>query len=263
MKDRFLKFFTTFKIFFLDLLFPIECLHCNKEGEWLCKECVREIKFNDKQYCLGCKKDADKTKENNLDQDILGKVCDKCKISYTLNGVWVIGSFHDQLTQKLIKSLKYYFARDIAQVLGKFLNIFMRDLLAKSRLVGIKKIPDIFLDFDNVLVMPVPLHSKRKRWRGFNQSELLATELINYFNLKTSNKLIRTKYKKAQAKITARADRMQNIQNCFEWTGEDLNGQNIIIIDDIVTTGATLNEIARVLKDNNAGEVWGLVVARG
>jgi len=252
MKRKVIKNLVKLKTLFLDLLFPVECVNCSKEEEWLCKKCFRKIEFNDKQLCLICKK-----------ENIFGKICDKCEKSYTLDGVWVAGFLRDQLTQKLIKSLKYYFARDIAEVLGRFMNFFMRDLINKSRFLEVQSLPKIFLNFNKTLIIPVPLHPKRKRWRGFNQSELLAKNIANYLNLEMSNKLIRVKYKKAQAKITAKQERMQNIKDCFKWTGKDLGKQNIIIVDDIVTTGSTLNEMSRILKQNNAGEVWGLVIARG
>ena len=252
MKRKVIKNLVKLKTLFLDLLFPVECVNCSKEEEWLCKKCFRKIEFNDKQLCLICKK-----------ENIFGKICDKCEKSYTLDGVWVAGFLRDQLTQKLIKSLKYYFARDIAEVLGIFMNFFMRDLINKSRFLEVQSLPKIFLNFNKTLIIPVPLHPKRKRWRGFNQSELLAKNIANYLNLEMSNKLIRVKYKKAQAKITAKQERMQNIKDCFKWTGKDLGKQNIIIVDDIVTTGSTLNEMSRILKQNNAGEVWGLVIARG
>jgi len=251
-KNKLFNFFINFKKLFLDLLFPIECLHCEKEGEWLCKKCFPKIKFNDKQICLGCKK-----------EDTLGRICDNCKKNYSLDGVWVAGFFGDKLTQKLIKSLKYYFAQDVAKVLGQFMNFFVRDLLSKAKFLEKENLPNIFINFNDSLIIPVSLHAKRERWRGFNQSELLAQNVADYLNLEISSKLIRVKYKKAQAKIKAKKERAQNIKDCFKWTGNDLGGRNIIIIDDIVTTGSTLNEITRVLKQNNAGEVWGMVVARG
>ena len=75
-------------------------------------------------------------------------------------------------------------------------------------------------------------------------------------------KLIRIKHKKPQAKLDE-AQRQENIKNCFAWVGKKLTGQPIILIDDVTTTGSTLNECAKILKQNGAGEVWGLVVAKG
>ena len=111
--------------------------------------------------------------------------------------------------------------------------------------------------------LPISLHKKRKRWRGFNQAEIIARELKNYFDIDMSTeKLIRIKHKKAQAKL-GEEERKNNIKNCFGWQGDRLNKRNIILVDDVVTTGSTLNECAKVLKENGAGEVWGLVVAKG
>lgn len=73
--------------------------------------------------------------------------------------------------------------------------------------------------------------------------------------------LIRIKYKKPQAKLKAK-DRRENIQGSFAWRGAKLKKRNIILIDDITTTGSTLEECARILKQNGAKEVWGLVIAK-
>jgi predicted amidophosphoribosyltransferase len=70
------------------------------------------------------------------------------------------------------------------------------------------------------------------------------------------------KHKKPQAKLNE-TERRENIKDCFVFEGENLAGRNILLVDDIATTGATLSEAARVLKENGAGQVWGLVVAKG
>ena len=108
----------------------------------------------------------------------------------------------------------------------------------------------------------MPLHKKRQRLRGFNQSEQLARAISKNFNLEINHNLIRIKHKKAQAKLHEK-NRWENIKNCFSYQGKNLNNKNILLIDDVATTGATLNECAKVLKENNAKEVWGLVVAKG
>lgn len=252
--------------FVLDLIFPIECLGCGGEGVWLCFDCFKKIKNKEKQYCLSCKK------ENSF-----GEFCPDCSRDYSLDGVWMAGSYEDKLITNLVKSLKYKFARELSVSLGKFIALFLRDLINKNRLSNIdladneiwrkldniKHSPKIFLNFNESLIIPVPLHKKRRRWRGFNQSEEIARELVRYFNLEMSaDKLIRVKYKKAQVKLRAK-ERRENIKNCFAWRAENLAGRNIILLDDVATTGSTLNECARVLKENGAGEVWGLVAAKG
>ncbi|MBL7057822.1 ComF family protein [Patescibacteria group bacterium] len=241
------------KNFILDLLFPIECFGCGKEDIWLCKQCHKKIAFNIDQSCLKCG-----------DANNFGEFCKNCKKDSFLDGVLVASFYKDEITKNLIKSLKYYFAKDIAKILGEFINLFLRNQLNKAWLIKQSKdIPQFFKDFNDALLIPVPLHPRRERWRGFNQSLKLAQEVIKHYQFELcDNKLKRIIHKKAQAKLQ-NSQREENINGCFEWQGQNLEGRNVIIIDDVVTTGSTLQEIARVLKENGSGEVWGLAVAKG
>ena len=114
----------------------------------------------------------------------------------------------------------------------------------------------------NPLLVPIPLHKKRLNWRGFNQSEILAEKISGFYGLEVRNVLIRNKNIKPQADIEDRENRMNNIKDSFECS-TNLNGRNVILVDDICTTGATLNECAKVLAANGAGKISALVIARG
>jgi len=255
-----------FRALFLDLIFPIECLGCDREGEWLCDKCYKEIKLKPKQYCLHCKKEND-----------LGDFCAPCKIIYDLDGVWIAALYDEVLISQAIKSLKYHFISGLAGELSKLLIVCLNKILEQRRILksslidGVdwrifkqtKNLPLAILNFSDNLIIPVPLSKKRWRWRGFNQAELLAKEVAEKYDLAIDkSNLIRIKHKKPQAKLNE-IHRLENIKGCFNWQGGNLNKKNIILIDDVVTTGATLNECAKVLKANGAGEVWGLVVAKG
>lgn len=252
--------------FIFDLIFPKECFSCGEEGGWFCEKCFKNIKISDSQKCFHCRR-----------ENCFGDFCPSCRDDYFLDGVWVAGNYEDKIISSLIKNFKYHFIKDLSLILGKYLALFLRDLINKHRFnsfdlqnnevwrqfTKIKESPNIFLDFKNNLVIPVPLHSKRLKWRGFNQSEIIARELAGYYKVEIdTEKLQRIKYKKAQAKLKAE-ERHFNIKDCFGWMGDDLNGRNIILVDDVATTGSTLNECAWVLKENGAGEIWGLVIARG
>jgi ComF family protein len=252
--------------FVIDLVFPIECLGCGEEKEWLCPRCFKLIALKSGQYCLHCK--APKR---------YGEFCQSCQPLYGLNGVWIAGDYEDKLLSAIIKNLKYRFARDLSVVLGDFLTLFLKNFIARSRFssqdVGeeniwrkfktIKQSPDILLDFSHSVIIPVPLHNKRRRWRGFNQAEEIAATVANCFSLPlVLNRLIRIKHRPPQAKLKEN-ERQSSVRGIFAWSGGPLNSRNIILIDDVVTTGSTLNECARVLKKNGAGEVWGLVAAKG
>lgn len=236
--------------FVFDLLFPIECFGCGQEKEWLCKKCFRDLNFKTEQYCLRC-----------YDKNNFGEFCSNCQQYFSLNGVFIAHEYENKIIAKLIKSLKYNFAKDISKPLGNQLILFVQNLLNQARLKDSP--PKVLVDFKNALLLPVPLHKKRFNWRGFNQAELLAQEVVKNFGLEFDNQnLIRKVYRKPQAKLNG-PKRVENIKGCFAWVGNDLKKRNIILIDDITTTGSTLNEAARVLKENNASEVWGLVVAKG
>jgi len=122
------------------------------------------------------------------------------------------------------------------------------------------------------LILPIPLHPRRLRWRGFNQSELLADHIAQNltpgFPLPVlSDFIIRTRYTKPQMKIKDYKERQKNIKGIFSLnTRNSLNpkllDKTILLVDDIATTGATLFECGKMLKQNGAKEVFGTVIAR-
>jgi ComF family protein len=112
------------------------------------------------------------------------------------------------------------------------------------------------------LVLAVPLHPSRLRQRGFNQAELLARELRRRLALRAPpGELVRTRATPPQVGHDRRW-RLQNVQGAFAWRGEDLRGQSILLVDDVATTGATLDACASALREACSGSVIGLSVAR-
>jgi ComF family protein len=223
--------------FFLDLLFPIECIGCGEEGRWLCKDCLNKIKLLSEQYCPICK-----TRLTN------GRVCELCSSESFLDGAVIAVSYDNELIDKAIHYLKYRGIKDLARSLGKLLI----QILGKVD----------FWDVDWVLV-PVPLHNRRQRFRGFNQAELMAREVLSVLNLGISDNLYRSKHTHSQMKLK-REERLKNIVDAFKIKmPEDLAGKKIILIDDVMTTGATLEECAKALKGAGVVEVWAVAVARG
>jgi len=112
--------------------------------------------------------------------------------------------------------------------------------------------------------VPVPLHRRRFNWRGFNQSLLLAKYIGDKFYLPVREDMIlRVKNTKPQTTTKNEEERRKNIDKAFSCpNAEEMRGKNIILIDDVCTTSATLNECAKELKKAGAKNVWGLVVAR-
>ncbi|MFA6183473.1 MAG: ComF family protein [Parcubacteria group bacterium] len=238
------------KKFILDTIFPIYCVSCEKVGTWLCDECFAKIIIKTEQICPICKK----TTTPN------GETCFSCKYKNDIDGI-LVSSFYRKnkektILAKLIHYYKYRFISDISLSLGK--------ILEKSILLSSLPLPEI--------IIPVPLHARRLRWRGFNQSLLLAqylgTNLTPNLEIPVWEKaLLRNRYTKPQMEIKNRQKRRLNTKNAFKFNTKDfdinqIKEKNIFLIDDIATTGSTLFECAKVLKESGAKKVYGIVLTR-
>lgn len=240
------------KKFILDTLFPISCISCGCDDVWFCEKCLVDFKFLPNQVCPQCEKIT-------TDQ---GQLCKSCKInSFGLDGLLIASNYKDNNIAKLVHLFKYNFIEDLHFPLGK--------ILTKTILKNDLPLPN--------LIIPVPLHKRRLRFRGFNQAELLARHLsVNIApGLEIpviSDLLIRTKYTPPQMKIKKYSARQENIRDAFEintkkghqaslWT-PSVQNKNILLVDDVATTGATIFECAKILKKNGAKKVFGIALAR-
>ena len=152
----------------------------------------------------------------------------------------------DGVIRQAIYQLKYRNLRALTAPLAKLLN----DYLSTNPVPG------------EVLV-PVPLHQKRLRERGYNQSSLLAQELGKLINLPVvSNCLIRQRHALPQVRTSTMDERWSNVADAFTCCDHRLRGKQVLLIDDVSTSGATLDACAAALKTAGAISVWGLVLAR-
>jgi ComF family protein len=219
----------------LEIIFPIRCVGCRAEGEWFCENCAAKIVANEKQFCPIC-----------WSENAGGRRCENCRSA--LDGLRVAASYRENPElARAITTLKYKFSESLAKNLGAILanSISQKNYFAER------------------VVVPVPLHRKRLRWRGFNQSELLAKFAAAKLNLSLADALIRTKNTAQQAKLS-RVERIENLADAFEIAPNfDAKNKTILLVDDVASTATTLVECAKILKKNGAREVWGLVLARG
>jgi len=214
--------------FILDLLFPIECLGCGQADQWLCPSCLNKIKLNFDGRPQAQNKDCG------------------------LSGVWVAADYRDPLLAGAIKSFKYDFVSDLGGSLAEVLQ----------RYLAIKINNQEISNFD--LVVPVPLSRKRHLWRGFNQAEILASIIGAKFGWPICTALLfRQANNRPQVGLGAAA-RQKNVKGIFTIkNGAEFKGKKILLIDDVLTSGATLSECAKALAAAGAGEIWGLVLAQG
>lgn len=230
----------------LDTLFPLRCLGCRTKGAWICSVCEHQIMLRTEQYCPVCLRHITPT----------GEVCFSCrdKRKPALDGIFVASYYKEPLFAHALHTYKYRFIPHLSVPFGNIL----KNALEKSPL----RLPD--------LLIPVPLHKKRLRFRGFNQSELIARELSSSLTpgleIPLSNDiLLRIRYTKPQMKTTSREERLMNLKGAFALAaGKEalIRGKYLWLIDDVATTGTTLEECATLLKRHGAKAVFGIVLAR-
>jgi len=231
-----MKVFVKVKNIVLDAVFPHQCI-CGKLDSILCEECLEKIPRNKTQLCPKCKKIS----EN-------GKTCSSCRQKSSLTGVMIFGD-HEGALKDAIWRYKYYLIRDLDRPLSKLLVSRFGDYI-KSK---------------NLLITSVPISKSRQRWRGFNQSELMATKLSDELGLVSSVLLRRNGKSKSQVGLT-RKERIKNLSGGFglqeSIDKKFLLNKKILIVDDVYTTGSTLEECAKTLRQSGAREVWGIVLTR-
>ncbi len=207
----------------LDILFPVTCISCKKHGSYLCQNCLNNCRLAERE---------------NLDW------------------IYSIYDYRDPLIKRAIWLLKYKGKKSLSKVFAT--SIYLNTLEEISEMMLLE-------NFKNPILIPIPLSKKRYRERGYNQAELIARELLllspETFTLK---KDILTKIKDTihQAHIKDRKQRLKNITNSFNIKNkESIKNRNIILIDDVTTTGATLSEAKKVLKENGAKKIIAFTVA--
>jgi len=218
----------------LDLLFPQWCIGCGREGDYICGSCRQALSVIPLPICPGCGRPQSQ-----------GKLCPEC-VDWPgdIDGIRS-PFFFDGVIRQAIHELKYRNLRTLVVPLAEILY----DYFKKNQIPG------------EVLV-PVPLHRKRFRERGYNQSALLARELGRLSGLPVAEDcLVRHSYALPQARSTSVGERRENVAAAFACRDGQLQGREVILVDDVSTSGATLNACAGVLKSAGARAVWGLVLA--
>ncbi len=172
-------------------------------------------------------------------------LCSKCRINpIRLDGIRSV-AIHTGALQQAIHQFKYQRRRELAPILGRLLFDYWQT---------------VNLPID--LVLPVPLHPSRQRERGYNQASLLAEVFATQAQLPLNETdLIRTRATAPQVGLGAQ-ERKVNVKDAFEWTGNGLTGVRVLLIDDLCTTGATLEACAQALRRSGVDWIWALTLAR-
>ena len=244
-KMRFLEKIAKIRGVLLNLVFPKICLSCQNEGFYLCENCLDKIPLIDKLTCPVCEKIT-----------FYGRTCENCQRKTYLTGLLCATSYKNPIINEAVKLLKYKYIKELSGSLAKI----MIKLIKNSGFL-VNNFTDELTSF---LVIPVPLHHKKFLSRGFNQSELLAQKIAEEFDLELKNGLlIKTKNTRSQTDLKEEK-RIINVKDVFEVKNKkEAKDKVILLVDDVFTTGSTLNEAAKALKKSGAREVWGVTLARG
>ena len=231
-------FLKKFSQFILDLIYPPQCVNCKKANRWLCQDCLNKITPIVDAFCRRC------GTPTSINEPHLCLRCQSKPLS-AIDGIRAAAHFEKTPIRQAIHSLKYRNHQALTAPLAKLLAEAYNRFHLKAD-----------------VILPVPLHKLRHRDRGYNQSELLARELANELHLPVNTHLLqRIRPTKVQVDLSA-IERYHNVANAFSCDSQSLAGQKVLLIDDVCTTGATLDACAAALKTAGAQTVWGLTLAR-
>ncbi|MEK9167260.1 MAG: phosphoribosyltransferase family protein [Patescibacteria group bacterium] len=214
------------------LLMPIECLGCKAESDWICAGCLRDLQLHREDLCFCGKVGVD-------------GLCNKHRDKLGLDGLTTLFSYTEPSIRELIHQIKY---RGHTDAVTFFAQKYQKKVLAR-------------LPRGEWVVTTVPLSRGHQRQRGFNQSTLLARKLTepvyDYVDL-----LIKKWETKPQVKLN-KTQREKNLVRSFAFKSRCVVPEQVVLVDDVVTTGSTLKEAAKVLRKAGVQKVWGLTIAHG
>lgn len=224
----------------LDLLFPKWCLVCKRIGCYLCQRCSRKLEYVKIDGCIYC----DKISE-------YGTTHQNCKRKNGLDGVQSFLYYSPEM-KEVMKELKYNQVRDAYHEIFWSLNPGI-----------VSKIAFYHQFLPIVYIQPLPLHNRRLQDRGFNQAEVFAKYISQISNIPLINAIHRKKDNPQQARQRSKWYRYLNTHGSFEMTPSgDVEGKTVILFDDVITSGTTVKEAARVLKKAGAASVFALSLLR-
>ncbi len=230
-----------------DILYPKTCIVCKDslkdkfavEG-MVCNICWGKIKINKPPFCQACGRHLEK---NNLTKSLC-PICLKRRLHFDR-------AFSPYAYEGTIKDLIHKFKYQDKDYLGKMLAKPMVNFIREYHLP---------IDYLN-LIIPIPLHPARLREREFNQAHILSELIAEEFNKPLSpNTLTRIRHTKTQTELDTN-ERFNNIKGSFSLKDKGIKGKNILLVDDVLTTGATCSEAALTLKNAGANIVFALTLA--
>lgn len=224
----------------LDLLFPPRCPFCDEiTFEGVCEFCRKKVTMVTDPFCMKCGKPVtDRTREYCED-------CTSMRHGFESGRALLV---YDDMVRHSIYHFKYASRKEYAKVYAKMMGQNFKQYVEQIS-------PDILI--------PVPLHKKRMKKRGYNQAQLVAKCLEKEWGIPCRADLVRRTKNTRPQKELDRAERQNNLKKAFKIIENDVKLKTIILIDDIYTTGSTMDALAEALLQNGAAKVYFVTIAIG
>lgn len=226
----------------LDILYPARCPVCHgvRQGkDDICPSCQKKLPYIKEPRCKKCGKEIEKPEQEYC------RDCQRFPHSFD-RGAAVFA--YDEIMRHSIAMFKYHNRREYARVYAKEMYRHCRKFLEYCA-------PEV--------ILPVPVHKQKKRQRGFNQAELLAKELGKLIDVPVDTKYLVRKEKTVPQKELTRRQRKANLKKAFEVCGEKRYYERVLLVDDIYTTGATIDAVSEILKENQVKIIFFLTICVG
>lgn len=235
----------------LDFVFPAECMYCHKflgddRVAIFCQSCWSKITFMTESVCPRCGQPYPSETALRQTPHFICGVCRTTKIFFDRA---VATAYYETVLKEAIHQFKFNYKTGLGKHLAQLMIANLSEELAISQYH---------------VILPVPLHKIRQRHRGYNQSAILAKYIARYCKIPLMvDNLVRIRYTDSQALLEGRKARQTNVKNAFRVIHPtSLRDKHVILIDDVVTTGATVNECSKTLKEAGVKFILVLTLSR-
>ncbi len=218
-----------------DITFPKQCINCSAWNLYICINCQQQLKMTVEQRCIVCQLPSR-----------YGFTHEYCHTNDSPDRLTTIFDYRDKLVSKIINTTKL---------------ALVSELVTELSLVAVNKIGVENMEINNFVLCPIPMTRLKRRFRGFNQSELITKVFAQELNLPIDPLVAKSRSTKQQ-KVLNKEQRQKNLQSSFKILYPESIPSNVILIDDVSTTGSTFIEVAKTLKTAGVKNVWCLALAQ-
>ncbi len=218
-----------------DLIFPKQCFSCKAWGNFICATCNQTLKSQTFQRCIICQKPS-----------LGGWTHPKCNNRFRPDRLITIFDYQDSTLSRLINTAK---------------SSLVPEIFRELAVVSCTRLEVQSPYWRQFVLCPIPQTRSKSRWRGFNQSELIAKEFGQQFQMAIDRILIKSRSTKQQKQLN-KQQRTSNLRQAFQISQPEYIPRQVLLIDDITTTGSTFLEATKVLKKAGATTIWCVAIAQ-